>query len=291
VTAGNGSLGALDGRPGVFRSTYRVRFDEADAAGNLRLSGFLRYAQDIAWQHSERLGFDRDWYAERGLAWVVRAVAVDVLAEVPMGRDVELATAVVGHRRIWARRLVRVAGPDGGHAATIETDWVLLDGRGRPVRIPGVFGEVFDVPRTTDPMLRVPATRAPTQVRRTELVVRETELDPLGHVNNAVYVDWLEDAVWAATRTATTPAAAPTSSEPTASAPPRAPAPFGPASAAAAARRPDRLRIEYVTPAVAGELVTTETWRAGEAWQHVQRAGAVELTRSELHLGPAVEAP
>ena len=36
----------------------------------------LRYAQDLAWFHSASRGFDRDWYAERGLTWLARAAEV-----------------------------------------------------------------------------------------------------------------------------------------------------------------------------------------------------------------------
>jgi hypothetical protein len=57
-------LAGMDARPvaGVdngFVAGYRVRFDEAGPDGNLRTSGVLRYAQDVAWRHSEVLGFDR----------------------------------------------------------------------------------------------------------------------------------------------------------------------------------------------------------------------------------------
>ena len=55
--------------PSHHESTYRVRFDEAGPDGLLRASGLLRYAQDVAWMHSEALGFDRAWYRERDLAW------------------------------------------------------------------------------------------------------------------------------------------------------------------------------------------------------------------------------
>ena len=54
-------------------AAYRVRFDEAGPDGLARPSTLLRYAQDVAWIHSESLGFDRAWYASRGLAWVVRS--------------------------------------------------------------------------------------------------------------------------------------------------------------------------------------------------------------------------
>src|SRR6266567_951777 len=84
---------------------YRVRFDEAGPDGRVRTSALLRYAQDVAWRHSEHLGFDRRWYTRRGRWWVVRSLELAVLAPIPMGRTLRVSTAVIGHRRIWARRL------------------------------------------------------------------------------------------------------------------------------------------------------------------------------------------
>jgi hypothetical protein len=42
----------------------------------------LRYAQDVAWFHSASRGFDRAWYAERGLTWLVRTAEVSVLERI-----------------------------------------------------------------------------------------------------------------------------------------------------------------------------------------------------------------
>src|SRR5438093_691269 len=78
----------------------------------------LRYAQDIAWRHSEHLGFDRRWYTQRGRWWVVRSVELTVLAPIPMGRTLRLSTVVVGHRRIWARRLSECRLADGTAVGT-----------------------------------------------------------------------------------------------------------------------------------------------------------------------------
>ena len=58
---------------------YRVRFDEAGPDGLLRASGYLRWAQDMAWRHSEAAGLDRDWYAEQGLTWLIRAAELDIV--------------------------------------------------------------------------------------------------------------------------------------------------------------------------------------------------------------------
>ena len=74
--------------PGIdngYLTGYRVRFDEAGPNGDARTSTLLRYAQDVAWRHSEDLGFDREWYRARGFGWVVRGVELEVHAPIPMG--------------------------------------------------------------------------------------------------------------------------------------------------------------------------------------------------------------
>src|SRR5258707_352580 len=131
--------------PGIdngFVAGYRVRFDEAGPDGLIRTSALLRYAQDVAWRHSEDLGFDRAWYTQRGRWWVVRSVDLSVLAPIAMGRTLRVSTAVIGHRRIWARRLSECRLADGTLAASVTTDWVILDDRGRLVRIPDDFRAV-----------------------------------------------------------------------------------------------------------------------------------------------------
>ncbi|HUP55363.1 MAG TPA: hypothetical protein VM408_07640, partial [Methylomirabilota bacterium] len=47
--------------PDACSAPFRVRFDEAAPDGRLRTSVLLRWAQDLAWFHSARRGFDRDW--------------------------------------------------------------------------------------------------------------------------------------------------------------------------------------------------------------------------------------
>jgi acyl-ACP thioesterase len=177
-----------------FLAGYRVRFDEAGPDGRVRASTLLRYAQDVAWRHSEQLGFDRGWYQERGLGWVVRAVDLEVHEPIPMGHTLRVSTAVVGHRRIWARRLGECRLADGRLAARVTTDWVLLDARNRVVRIPADFGLAFANPEVRSEILRVPPPDG-APARSITLAVRPSDLDPLDHVNNAVYLDWLEEVL------------------------------------------------------------------------------------------------
>lgn len=100
-----------------FEQVYRVRFDEADPTGTVRSSSYLRYAQDVAACHSEDGGFDRAWYAERSLTWLVRCLELEILEPVSYGTTLAVSTEVVGFRRSWARRRSEFRPADGGRPA------------------------------------------------------------------------------------------------------------------------------------------------------------------------------
>lgn len=177
---------------------YRVRFDECGPDGIARTSSLLRYIQDVAWVHSERMGFDREWYADRGLAWVVRAAELAILAPLPLGATLAVSTAVTGFRRVWARRRTEGRLDDGTLAMWSHTDWVMTDHRGMPGRIPAEFPATFAVPPGAFEPVRVSLPPAPRDAAIHRANVRPQDLDPMGHVNNAAYLDYLEEAFHAA---------------------------------------------------------------------------------------------
>ena len=219
-----------------FRAGYRVRFDEAGPDGLVRTGSLLRYAQDIAWRHSEDRGFDRRWYADRSRWWVVRSIELTVFGAIPMGRTLGLDTAVIGHRRIWARRrgAFSLGGP--GIVALALVDWVLLDERGRILRIPPDFGDAFPNLEVADDIIRVSPPPAPAGTFRHAIHVRPQDLDPMGHANNAAYLDWAEEAVAAA------------------------------GAPDAVAGLPRTWRAEYAASAEAGDDLEAAAWPEGEDW-------------------------
>jgi acyl-CoA thioesterase FadM len=237
---------------------YRVRFDEAGPDGRIRTSVLLRYAQDVAWHHSTNRGYDRAWYAERGLAWLVRAAEVGVLASITVGSELVGTTRVVGWRRVWARRGTEFRDASGALVAWAQIDWVLLDARGAPTRIPAEFEPAFGAATATLGLGRVALGDPPQRASRSAIKVRPHELDPMGHVNNAIYADWLEEAVIAA----------------------------GEPSAPRAVPRVERL--EYAAPADPDAELTAETWRNEGGWSFCVRDGSeIELLRARLEPGVA----
>ncbi len=245
--------------PDTCSAPYRVRFDEAGPDGRLRTSVLLRYAQDLAWYHSTARGFGRAWYAARGINWLVRAAEVAMVAPVPVGADLVGTTQVVGWRRVWARRRTEFHDDDGALTAWVHIDWVLLDARGAPTRIPPEFDAVFGAPPATFGLARVDLGAPPSDAVGLTLVVRPQELDPMDHVNNAVYADWLEEAVLSAGGTETVGAI------------------------------PRLARLEYARAAEAGATVEATTWReASGAWScRVADAAGADLLRARIEPGSA----
>lgn len=241
--------------------TYRVRFDEAGVSGHLRSSGYLRYAQDVAWIHSEQAGFGRDWYSERGLTWLVRSIELDILDDVPYGRDVGVSTAVVGFRRVWARRRSEFREPHAGRTvAIVLTDWVLLGARGMPVRPPDELLAAFATAPAGYRPLRLPAAERATEPEATRLSPGLVDLDPMGHVNNAVYLDYFEEHLAAVGRRADI------------------------------RRRPRRYRAEFIDAAEAGMSLVGEGWTDDLGYDFRLRAADRDrdLFRARLETDPAL---
>jgi acyl-ACP thioesterase len=172
----------------------RVRFEEAIPGETMRTAVFLAWAADVAWQHSALVGFDREWYSSRGLFWLVRAVRLDVVAPARANETVLVSTQVMGYRRIAARRHTEVRDPSGELLASIDIDWVMTNERGLPTRVPQeMLG--FVAQEATFELLRLDVPDPPADASRTGICVRRRDLDPLDHVNNSVYLDYLEETL------------------------------------------------------------------------------------------------
>ncbi len=240
--------------------TYRVRFDEAGPDGRLRSSGYLRYAQDLAGIHSEGAGFGRDWYGERGLTWLVRAVELDILSDVASGTELVVSTEVVGFRRVWARRRSQFHPAGAGRpAAEAITDWVLLNSRGAPTRVPAELVKHFGDGVTDFTPLRLELQAAPLDASSVQMSVRRSELDPMGHVNNAAYLDYMDEQFLAS----------------------GAPSAYLPV--------PRRYRAEFINSAEAGIALDGRGWRDKGAWCYrLEAQGGREMLRARLETDPAM---
>jgi acyl-ACP thioesterase len=164
----------------TFRTRYRIRLSDMDETGRLRLDAVARFLQDAATDDVEETG----WGAPEHL-WVIRAVRIEVLEPFVEDVDVDVVTwgssfsALAAGRR-WSLR------SDAGGSIEVDSTWIHLDRNARPARI----GEGFD-DYAAAAGGRVAATRLtlspPSDGTRVPWPLRSTDVDLMGHVNNAAY--------------------------------------------------------------------------------------------------------
>lgn len=158
-----------------------------DPEGRVRLDAIARYLQDAATDDVDETG----WGAPDHL-WVLRSVRMDVLTPLLDDREVAITTWGSGFAALAAARRWSLAG-DAGGAVEVDSTWVHLDADGRPARIGEGFDAYREAAQGRSASTRLTLTGPPEGASRAAWPVRSTDLDLMGHVNNAVYWKAVED--------------------------------------------------------------------------------------------------
>jgi acyl-ACP thioesterase len=183
-------MGVVEAR--TFTGTRRVRLGDADTTGRLRLDALARYLQDVATDDvddAEVSGEPDDH------TWVLRRLGVTV-HRWPRFRDsLELVTWCSATAGSAAERRTTVAV---GDAVAVESEalWAFVGSDGRPARLGPEFLARYS-PSTPRRRLttRLLQGLAPPDAVRASWPLRATDLDVLGHVNNAVHWAAVEEVL------------------------------------------------------------------------------------------------
>ncbi len=121
-----------------YSEQWRVRTFELDSYGHVNNAVYLNYAEVVATEHAEALGFGREWADRHGVAWAVREHRV-VYHRAAGYRDLLRVTTRVGLMsgvRGLRHTEIRLE-PDGDLLAEVATTLVCIrQSDQRPTRIP-----------------------------------------------------------------------------------------------------------------------------------------------------------
>jgi acyl-CoA thioester hydrolase len=193
--------------PLTHRRTFHVRHYECDVDGYVKQTNYLNYMQEAAFDASAAAGYDLARYAAIGRHWLVRETDLEILRPLRYGDSVQVKTWVADFRRVRSRRAYEFRLAESGEqVAQAYTDWVFLESAtGRPAAIPPDMMAAFfpeGPPEQALPRPRFPsAPPPPPDAFRLRQRVEWRDIDTAQHVNNAVYLAYLEDCDWRATTT------------------------------------------------------------------------------------------
>ncbi len=188
---------------GLLTRSYRIGTGEVDSFGMLRASSLLYFLQEAATAHSEELNFSReDLLRSDGAVWILAKIAFYLHKPLKYLYDLEIDTWHRGPSGACFYRDfdIRCGGRDAGRAlsawvvASRETGKTL-----RPASLPELPAAPGDRLKYTDTLGRLyePEDCAKAGVR----MVRYSDLDVNGHLNNTRYADIACDALGLQERT------------------------------------------------------------------------------------------
>jgi acyl-ACP thioesterase len=176
-----------DPRSRVFEATRPVRLGDADECGRLRLDALARHLQDVATDDSEDSGMSAE-----PIYWVVRRAAFAVERWPRYLEHIGYRTFCTGAGPRWAERRTSGRGDAGGHLESAVL-WVAVAREGgRLAQLSERFDRIWG--RGARPVsARLLHGDPPAAAEGRPWEIRATDLDVVGHVNNAAYWEAVED--------------------------------------------------------------------------------------------------
>ena len=176
-----------------------VKCYEVDSAQRLKPTAFMDMAQEMAYQAAAAMKFGYDELIVKNMAWVLSRMRFRFLKAPVWGEEVEIRT---WHRGAFGPFFVRdfeVLDKEGRRMIEATSSWVIIDVDSRRMARPE---EVLPKEDTSCPDFAIESPAGKVMMPRgvePELVmthkVAYSDIDLVGHTNNARYVAWAMDCM------------------------------------------------------------------------------------------------
>lgn len=176
----------------------RVGFYEVDSGFSLRFKSLLHFFQDSTIIHSDLGGCGIRWLMEQGNAWILHRFCVQVDRMPVLGDELRIFTWSRGRNGFRAYRDFEIFC-NQEKLVSATSLWLFIDlDRKRLLKIPEEadqwYPTVDENALGTDIDAFHPNLRFDPDISET-IHIRPSDIDPLGHVNNAVYLELLENLI------------------------------------------------------------------------------------------------
>ncbi len=180
----------------IFTRPFRVRFSELDANGQVSPASYLRYLVETAYDWGDALGLGAQNDRVLGLFWLIRETELHILRPLRHNQTILFTIWMVSWQRVRGTRCFEITCQETGEIVAHGSQHIVaMDVKtGRPTSPPEDIIDNFrlEAPRIF-PFERFPKIETPEKTLIRQRQVEWGDLDPLEHVNNAMYVTYAEE--------------------------------------------------------------------------------------------------
>ena len=182
-----------------FSRTFRVRWSELNARGHVDLAGYFHYIVETAWDWGAANGLSIVESEKLGFAWVMRETEINILRPLLPNEIFEFTIWLYKWRRVRGTRFFELRIKENDEVVAQGAQQVVsLDSNNmRPSPPPQDIMDNFLIenPRELEKGIIPKFDIQEEKVFATQREVEWRDLDTLDHVNNAVYAEYVEDAI------------------------------------------------------------------------------------------------
>lgn len=173
----------------------KIEYFEVSPDFRITLGSLFRRLQESGIRHSEMAGFGPKYLIQNGRAWILNRIGINILKS---PRYLDTLKVVTWHRETVGFRSYRdfevFSGSD--KVAVASSLWIFVDLNTRKILpAPEETADAYTAEEERVPGLEIESWRPDKKFLpdfATEITLRSADFDPIGHVNSAVYFDYLE---------------------------------------------------------------------------------------------------
>jgi acyl-ACP thioesterase len=179
----------------VWRNEQKIIFNDVDTSGCITPFAVFNYFQDAAAAHAERIGVGRAAMLANNQVWVLSRMSVLIEKRARFGDDIVLRSWPRGYDRLFCVRDYDIANTGGDIMVRARSGWLVVDWeKRRPLRPQSLS---LDIP-VNEGLDALDGSPAGLETKNNLLKITErrasySDIDFNGHMNNARYVQWIQD--------------------------------------------------------------------------------------------------
>jgi len=181
----------------IFEERFKVCTWDVDQADRLTMAAAYNYFQEAAGHHAADLGVGTEYMKANGIVWILSRMSAVLESRPAWGARLRVRTWPRGTDRLFARRDYELLDEAGAVVARGRSGWLIVDAATFRPRRPEALATGLP---TNDGLDSLPdgaqaITATDGLEKAMDRAVGYSDLDYNGHMNNARYVQWIQDAL------------------------------------------------------------------------------------------------
>ena len=179
-----------------YTKEIRIRANQVTPFQYLRPSSLFRMLQDISIEHTEKLGFPKEFTLDKGLLWVIAKEHIKINRMPKYDETITLSTYPSAMMHVLFPRSYEVKDEKGNIIIEGEAIWALIDIKTRKMINPMEHNIIIS-DMSNGKEFRIPlGNKIPSELKNEKEIEATYSLCDLnGHLNNTSYLDIAEDLI------------------------------------------------------------------------------------------------